>query len=169
MDTKNLYWAVLIAQLRRQLCCTQEDLAEKLDTDQATVSRWEHGAAVPRTGVRLKLETMAKDAGLITVDEIAAIVRASPFPMILTDRASRVLAASPTSGFQEGRHCIEQVPVDERDHFLAFRAELEASGFWEQHSQRQDYVFEVQEETRAAIVMPITLRGVVYALVQKNA
>jgi transcriptional regulator with XRE-family HTH domain len=169
MSSNNHYWGLLIAQLRQHLNWTQEQLAERLATDQATVSRWENGAAVPRQHIRQQLDELAKEAGLATAEELAAVIRASPFPMILTNRDSMVVAASPCSGFQEGSTCLEQTPKEEQANLLAFQQALEQAGFWEQHCPRQDYAFEIGDEHRKAIVMPVTLRGVIYALVQKNA
>ena len=44
---------------------------------------------------------------------------------------------------------------------------LEDVGFWEKLSPRHDYEVRVGEEVRRAVVTAVSVRGEVYALVQK--
>jgi transcriptional regulator with XRE-family HTH domain len=165
--TQALYWSYLIIQLRRRKHWTQERLAELLQSDQATVSRWEHAVAVPRNPVRFQLESLAREAELSTLDEAINLVRSSPFPMILVDMQRIIVAASSTSGFREDADCHDQTPREEAPHLTAFCDCLDQAGFWEQRVARMDYEFITDAERRRAVVTPLTVFGVTYALVQK--
>jgi transcriptional regulator with XRE-family HTH domain len=162
------YWCQLIIQLREEKRWTQEQLAEMLQTDQATISRWECGTAEPRSlPVRETLERLAKESKLGSLGETIRLVQSSPFQMILVDRDDIVVAASASSGFQEGRACIEQTPYDERACFIEFQEKLRQSGFWQMQMPRIDYEFAGPDQVRRAIVTRVTCWGEVYALVQK--
>lgn len=163
----NEYWSSSIVQVRNELRLSQEDFANKLETTQATVSRWENGEMLPSPRNQHLIEELAGTANLASINGLVSIVNASPFPMILTDRASNVIAASESSGFTTGLTVIEQTPVEERGNFEKFAESVIASGFWEGDGRRFDYEFEIGGERRRAVVQSIMVRGIVYAVVQR--
>ena len=163
------YWSRLTRQLRQGLCQSQEQFAATMGTNQATVSRWETGANTPSYEARQRLVRMTGELGLAMLDELADVVRVSPFWMVLADRSGVVVAASASSGLSEGRGTLDQTPNEERDAFKAFEETLAQSGFWNGQGRRTDYRFHHNGEVRTAVVMPVTIKGDVYALVQRSS
>ncbi len=166
-DSQNAYWAEFIVQLRHELGWSQGRLAEALQTDQTTISRWERGLMLPRVSLRGELEALARRAGLLTLSQVAGFVKASPFPMILVDRQGLVVAASGVSGFIEGRGVKEQTPQEESDTLDQFNASLGETGFWGTRAARADYHFPATEGSRKAVATPLSIRGEMFTLVQK--
>lgn len=162
------YWSALCKNLRQSLNLTQGQMAERLGTDQASISRWERGLTEPQYDMRRVIQGLAQGQGLATLDDIVTAVRLSPFPMMLVDHKNRVIAASSSSGFTPGLSALDQTPANERDNLLRFDALLKAEGFWDRRCDHLEYVTEINGvPRRAAIVTAIVLRGQVYALVQK--
>lgn len=95
------------------------------------------------------------------------MVNASPFPMILVDRRGYVVAASASSGFVAGGTTMERTPIEERALLSEFERTLEDAGFWEKARPRHDYDVRVGGEHRRAVVTAVSMRGEVYALVQR--
>ena len=110
---------------------SQNPFSERLDVDQATVSRWERGFTEPQYEMRKILHEMAGDAGLATLGDLTNIVNFSPFPMILVDRCQEVYAASMSSGFKTNQSVTDQTPLEEQAFLQNFIGQLEAAGFWE--------------------------------------
>jgi transcriptional regulator with XRE-family HTH domain len=163
------YWSRLTRQLRHALCQSQEQFASTMGTNQATVSRWETGANTPSYDARQRLVQMTGELGLTMLDELVDVVRVSPFPMVLADRSGMIVAASASSGFTEGRSTLEQTPAEERDAFKTFETAIAQAGFWNGHGRRFDYRFSHNGEVRFAVVMPVTIKGDVFALVQRSS
>ena len=162
------YWAQLSKSLRQALNLTQSQMAERLGTDQTSISRWERGLTEPQFEMRQLIEGLAQGQGLATLDHIVTAVRLSPFPMILVDRQCRVIAASSSSGFTPGISVMGETPADERENLEQFNARLESSGFWEQRCDHLNYEADINGQRRlAAVVTAIVIRGGIYALVQK--
>jgi len=161
------YWAKLIKSLRDSLQVSQNRFSERLDVDQATVSRWERGLTEPHYEMRKILHEMAGDAGLATLGDLTNIVNFSPFPMILVDRRQEVYAASMSSGFKTNQSVTDQTAPEEQAFLQNFIGQLEAAGFWEGDCPKFDYEFRQETKTRLAIVVAITIRGEIFALVQK--
>lgn len=88
--------------------------------------------------------------------------------MILVDQYGVIVAASASSGFQEGKTCYEQTPIEERESLRAFNKKLDGLGFWQGKAPRMDYQFDAGAGSRGAIVTRLIFWGAVYALVQKN-
>ena len=162
------YWSRLTRQLRHALCQSQEQFAATMGTNQATVSRWETGANTPSYEARQRLVQMTGELGLTMLDELVDVVRVSPFPMLLADRSGMIVAASASSGFAEGRSTLEQTPGEEREAFKAFETSIAQGGFWNGQGRRFDYTFSQNGEVRAAVVMPVTIKGDIYALIQRS-
>ena len=161
------YWRKLIKSLRISQQFSQFQLAEVLGVDQATISRWERGLSEPQYKQRKVLHGLARDAGLATLGDLTNIVNFSPFPMILVDRWKEVIAASESSGFKPGLTVTEQTPPEEQVFVKDFADQLEAAGFWTGGCAKFDYAFNTETECRRAVVIPITIRGQVFALTQK--
>lgn len=89
--------------LRRRLGLTQQELAEALDVDQGTVSRWERGAGEPRPRRLLQLrDLLLKDEYRRALARQFAIVRQDLFSsMIVTD--SGILAEMSPKGLSHYR------------------------------------------------------------------
>ena len=169
MDMDNSgYWSRLCKSLRQALNLTQAQMAERLGTDQTSVSRWERGLTEPQYDMRQLMEGLAQGQGLATLDHFVMVVRLSPFPMILVDRQCRVIAASASSGFTPGLSAFDETPSSERENLKQFESLLEASGFWDQRCDHLNYEAEINGQRRlAAVVTAVVIRGGVYALVQK--
>jgi transcriptional regulator with XRE-family HTH domain len=162
-------WPELIRQIRAVRRWSQEALAEQMQTDQATVSRWERGIVQPGFAAQRKLEFVAQEAGLQSLNGIERVVQCSPYPMLLVDRNLQVIAASASSGFLAGQSVVQQTPHDERAYLKSFAASLEEGGFWRTDAQSViDYAFERGTEIAGAVVVRVTARGEVYAVVQKQ-
>ena len=162
------YWSRLCRDLRQALNLTQSQMAERLGIDQASFSRWERGLTEPQYDMRRLIQGLAQGQGLATLDNIVTAVRLSPFPMILVDRETRVIAASASSGFTPCLTALEQTPLNEQINLKKFNALLTSRGFWDQHCLHLNYEAEIKGERRlAAVVTAVVIRGTVYALVQK--
>ena len=166
-QSSSLYWAKLIKSLRDSLQISQNQFSERLDIDQATVSRWERGLTEPQYEMRKILHEMACHAGLATFENLSNAVNFSPFPMILVDRWQKVYAASMSSGFKTDQPVTDQTPLEERAFLQQFTGQLDAAGFWEGGCQKFDYEFHAEAETRRAVVTAVTIQGEIFALVQK--
>ena len=164
----NNYWATLIARIRMTQHWSQVQFAFEVESDQATVSRWEQGVAVPSQRKQRQIEVIAERIKLPSLQGIADVVNNSPFPMLLTDQEHHVLAASLSSGFEVGLGVVEQTPLQEREHFLGFADRVTKSGFWNQAGGRYDYSFYTDNVIHSAVVTPVIVRGKVYAVVQLN-
>lgn len=164
----NAYWAALIAQIRTTQHWSQMEFAFQVASDQATVSRWERGLALPQFEKQRVIEAIAERIDLASLQGIADIVNHSPFPMILTNQAQTVLAASSASGFSVGRGVLEQTPPAEHEHYRRFSETIADSGFWDRSGNRLDYAFTTDGGVVCrAVVTSVIVRGAVYAVVQQ--
>ncbi|MEY4685772.1 MAG: Antitoxin component of bacterial toxin-antitoxin system, MqsA [Pseudomonadota bacterium] len=161
------YWSAIVRKIRRQAGLSQSGLADLLGTDQPTVSRWERRLFVPSLAFQILIESRARDLGIATLQDVAAIVTHSPFPMILVSKSMMVIAASVSSGFSVGLTTLEQTPEDEQSFLRTFSEDVAASGFWEQRVDKLDYEFCLGDERRKAVLVPVVMQGDVFALVQK--
>jgi transcriptional regulator with XRE-family HTH domain len=162
-------WPELIRQIRAVRRWSQEALAEQMQTDQATVSRWERGVVQPGFGAQRKLEFIAQEAGLQSLNGIERVVQCSPYPMLLVDRNLQVIAASASSGFLAGQSVAQQTPQDEQAYLQAFAAGLEEEGFWRTDADSAiEYAFARGTEIAGAVVVRVTTRGEVFAVVQRR-
>ena len=166
-QSASLYWAELIKGLRDSLQISQSQFSERLDIDQATVSRWERGLTEPQYEMRKILHEMATHAGLATFENLTKTVNFRPFPMILVDRWQKVYAVSMSSGFKTDQPVTHQTPPEERTFLQQFIGQLNSAGFWEGHCQKFDYEFHTEAETRRAVVTSVEIQGEIFALVQK--
>lgn len=161
-------WMKVCLDLRKVLNLNQKQMAKRLGIDQTTLSRWERGLTEPQFESRELILALAQGQGLGAFDDLENLVRLSPFPMLLLDHAARVVATSASSGLIAGLPVIPQVPLERQTRGQHFLDRLERQGFWEHQCPSQEYWAEVDGEPRRAVVSPVTLRGQVYALVQKE-
>ena len=166
-NNNTLYWGRLVKSVRESLRLSQQQFADYLKTDQGTISRWERGVTTPGYETRQTLDQLAQRAGLATLDDVAAIVRFSPFPMILVDENLHVVAASAASDLEAGKGVTEQTPENERGFFEAFSRYVSQQGFWQRQCEKLDYEFTHDGIARKAVLTPVYMRGEIYALVQK--
>ena len=162
-----LYWSGILKKIRRQSGLSQGALADLLETDQPTVSRWERSLFVPSIAFQERIESFASQLGVATLHDVVAVVSHSPFPMILVSKDMMVVAASVSSGFEVGRTTIDQTPPEEREFLIKFSNDVADSGFWEQTVEKLDYEFEAGGHRRLAVLVPVVMQGEIYAFVQK--
>lgn len=165
--TTPLYWSGILKKIRKQTGLSQGGLADLLKTDQPTISRWERCLFAPSAIFQQKIEALAGQVGVATLHDAVAVVAHSPFPMILVSREMMVIAASISSGFEIGKTTIEQTAIEEQSFLERFSHDIAESGFWEQSVEKMDYAFEVNGKHRRAVLVPVVMQGIVYALVQK--
>lgn len=161
------YWPALISHIRSTKNMSQEDFAEAVFSNQATVSRWEKGQVVPSFDKQKKIEELAEGAGLSTLAGVAVVVRSSPFAMLLVDKDGLVMAASQTSGFQEALNVKDQISTRETSNYTHFRYELDRVEFWKEGGRQLIYEFNDQSTWSSSIVVSVGIRGSVFAVVQK--
>lgn len=161
------YWASLLRQIREVQRWSQARLAEQLDTNQETISRWEKAAVLPSAQKQAAIEQLAENLFLSSLQGIASIVRCSPYPMLLCDKDDMVVAASGASGFKEGRNVLSQTPAEQHAYYRDLSAKMIADGFWRQSGERRSYQFtNDQGQAFQAVMVSIGVRGQVYCLVQ---
>ena len=161
------YWAEFVKSLRDSLQLSQSQFSERLEIDQATVSRWERGLCEPHYEMRKILHEIASHSGLETFEYLTNTVNFSPFPMILVDRWQRIYAASMSSGFKTDQTVTDQTSPEERAFLQQFIDRLTAAGLWEGGCQKFDYEFRTEAEIRRAVVTSVEIQGEIFALVQK--
>lgn len=166
--TNGTYWPALISQIRSAKNMSQEDFAEAVFSNQATVSRWEKGLVVPSFDKQKKIEELAESAGLSTLAGVAVVVRASPFAMLLVDKSGLVMAASKSSGFNEDELIEGQLPPAENENYQRFRKTLDDAGFWKDGGGHFNYEFEDHSIWSSSVVVSVGIRGSVFAVVQKK-
>jgi transcriptional regulator with XRE-family HTH domain len=162
------YWAAIIARIRASKNWTQARFAEEIGSNRETVSRWESGVRLPELASRARIEALAQKLDPGSLQGWVTAIKASPFPIMLTDRNSYVLAASDSSGFAAGNNVIEQTPLEERANYTHFSDAVTASGFWDEPGRRFDYDFKIGDEARKAVVISIGVQGKIYAMVQRS-
>jgi transcriptional regulator with XRE-family HTH domain len=161
------YWPTLILAIRRARQWSQSSFASEMDTNQETVSRWERGSVIPSRQKQQQIEHLAEGASISSLGGISSIVRLSPYPMLLCDGNDLVIAASESSGFQEGRSVVSQTPEFQRAYFEEFALELKSDDFWTNSGQSRTYRFNspAHGEFRAVLVS-IRIQGAIYCVVQ---
>jgi transcriptional regulator with XRE-family HTH domain len=161
------YWPALIMAIRAARHWSQTQFADEVDSSQETVSRWERGTVVPSRQKQVQIERIAEGSNVASRGGITHIVRLSPFPMLLCDGADTVIAASESSGFQEGRSVLSQTPEFQHAFFEAFSTQLKASGFWDHSGQRRNYHFHSPTYGDfEAVLVTIQIHGAIYCVVQ---
>lgn len=87
--------------------------------------------------------------------------------MLLCDANDLVIAASQSSGFQEGRTALSQTPEFQHAYFAAFSRDLKASGFWADSGRSHNYDFSSPTHGQiSAVLVSIKIQGAIYCVVQ---
>jgi transcriptional regulator with XRE-family HTH domain len=161
------YWPSLIMAIRHAQQWSQSTFASEVDSSQETVSRWESGAVIPSRQKQNRIEQIAEGANISSLGGISNIVRLSPYSMLLCDGNDLVIAASESSGFQEGRTALSQTPEFQHAYFEQFSMDLKSSGFWAESGRSHQYSFSspAHGEFRAVLVS-IKIQGAIYCVVQ---
>jgi transcriptional regulator with XRE-family HTH domain len=89
-----MHWPGQLKRYRRIQGLTQAALAEILNVEQATISRWERGTHAPDLGVQRRLRALIYGRGLHSDNFIFNRVSHSPFAVKVASRAAQNLAAS---------------------------------------------------------------------------
>ena len=163
----NDYWPSMIRQICNVNKWSQWTFASEVGSSQETVSRWERGVVTPSRAKQARIERIAEQLQLSSINGIAAIVRLSPYPTLLCDSRDNVVAASASSGLREGEPVVLQTPVDQRAHFKTFIRSLGTDGFWAEPGQSRLYQFQRPTgEVLSAVLVSINVRGDMYGFVQ---
>lgn len=94
-ETRNAELTVDLKAMRRRLGWTQWDLAERLNVDQGTVSRWERGVETPRPASYAMLrDLILKGDGTRAMALSRAMVQHNLAPSCLCDSRHRLIAFS---------------------------------------------------------------------------
>lgn len=161
------YWPSLVRQIRDVNKWSQAEFAAQLESNQETVSRWERGGVLPSRVKQAQIEKIAEQLQLSSINGIATIVRLSPYPMLLCDRKDLVVAASASSGLQEGVSVLAQSPVEQHGYYKSFGQRLLSDGFWRESGQSRLYQFcKSNGDMLSAVLVSINVRGVMYCVVQ---
>jgi len=97
MHTPRRRWTDFPAGLRRVRIAaglTQSDLAEMLNVDQATISRWERGAQMPDTATQTRLRELLFRGRAISDARLLHLVRSASCRMYLVDSDGKFVAIS---------------------------------------------------------------------------
>lgn len=97
MHTPRRRWTDFPAGLRRVRMAaglTQSELAEMLDVDQATISRWERGAQMPDTPTQARLRELLFRGRAISDARLLHMVRSASSRMCLIDSDGKYVAMS---------------------------------------------------------------------------
>jgi DNA-binding XRE family transcriptional regulator len=89
-----MHWAGQLKRYRRIHGLTQAALAEVLNVEQATISRWERGMHAPDLGIQRRLRALIFGRGLHSDNFIFNRVSHSPFAVKVASRSAQNLAAS---------------------------------------------------------------------------
>jgi transcriptional regulator with XRE-family HTH domain len=169
IDNSSAYWAALIRQVRLSLSLSQEDFAESVFSNQATVSRWEKGIVIPSYDKQAKIEKLAMDANVASLGGLVEVIRNSPHRIILVDQHNFIIAASASSEWQDNRTVEEQLSQAAWKPFEEASLKLNAMKFWKgAGGQRADFIFHDGQRRWNSVVVSVSLRGVVYAVVQQT-
>lgn len=161
------YWPSLIVAIRHARQWSQTFFASEVDSSQETVSRWESGAVIPSRQKQKRIEQLAEGANISSLGGITNIVRLSPYPMLLCDGNDLVIAASESSGFQEGRSALSQTPAFQQTYFEEFSQELKSSDFWVESGQSRKYHFSSPTHGEfSAVLVSIKIHSAIYCVVQ---
>lgn len=129
------------------------------------------GGDRPRIGqgadIARQKDRVWKGANISPLGGISNIVRLTPCPMLLCDRNDLVIAASESSGFQEGRTALSQTPEFQHAYFGDFSQNMKSSGFWEESGRsRNDAFISPEHGAFKAVLVSIKIQGAIYCVVQ---
>ena len=168
-------WSRYVLDLRCNLNLSQEGLAEKLRTNQCTVSRGERNITMPNYGMRKKLSELGSSTpqnSSTDEDQIAAaanhLFACSAFPSILIRRDGLIVAVSPGMDYRKGLTLADQTSPEELDLLDMFETFLQETEFWKSPNTCFAFQFRSNNQDCCNILTSIELDGKKYCLVQKK-
>jgi transcriptional regulator with XRE-family HTH domain len=87
-------WPNLLKQYRRRHRLTQSNLAEMLNVDPSTVSRWERGRDEPALGIQRRLRSFVIPRAMRVEDVLKRLIDTSDAIAVLFDRQYRLVYSS---------------------------------------------------------------------------
>lgn len=167
MSDELTYWRDIVLRLREALHVNQFEMAAMLEVDQASISRWERGLALPQHEMKRRMIDLSKQAGMAMPDDPMNMVRFSPFPVCLVDKNHMVVVASEDSLFRESIEMQNQVSENEKEGVVGFIRMLSACGFWSLHCKKIDTEVMLFGVLTRLVAIPVIISGDVYCLLQK--
>jgi DNA-binding XRE family transcriptional regulator len=167
MNEETIHWKNFVIELREMLDVNQFEMAAMLDVDQASISRWERGLALPQHEMKRRMIDLGKNVGMAMADDPLNMVRFSPFPVCLFDKNAMVIAASGDSTFCQSLELLAQVREEEKEGINDFLKMLVACGFWSLHCKKLDTEICLGGEMVRVVAIPLIISGDVYCLLNK--
>ena len=174
MDPKEL-WGKHIIALRKRHNLSQEEMADSIGTDQATISRWERFLFKPAYRMQKRIASLYGDplepsdcAPLETVYEIAQrFVEAQNITTLLFDRELILRAKHvPNPKITVGMHMSEISLPEERPLVPLFEKLLDDIGFWE--TPNACWMYHMPDTMRGGNPLKLTVRFVLTSMVFGN-
>lgn len=163
------YWPSLLQQMRACLNLSQESLADLLETNQATISRWEKGLVAPSYDKQKKIEKIASESNITSLGGIVELVRNSPSRMLVVDEDNFVIASSPTSEWIENTTVPDQLSSSATHHYKIVTQVLQDSGFWKGSGGLVlNYDYNDGNRIWRSVITSVVVRSRVYAVIQQT-
>lgn len=152
-DAQINYWGSFVFSYRRLHDLTQDQLAEKLNVSQQTVSRWEAGQQIPDPRSQAALRAVLGESDLQSVKAWTERVRRSSGYEVLLDTSLKIVAISRSisDSFDilpeacAGRPIADYFPKDRPK----FMEQAQERGFFEGALSGVHYTVTVDEGTRS--------------------
>jgi transcriptional regulator with XRE-family HTH domain len=168
-DNKIGYWPALISQIRNTMSMSQEAFAEAVFSNQATVSRWEKGLVVPTYEKQARIEKLASETNVVSLGGIVEVIRDSPHRMLLIDQNNFIIAASRTSEWEDSKTIGEQLTNSlAHKEYERISKTINKTNFWKSKGgEKLESSFNDGARLWNSVITTISIRGVVYAVVQQ--
>ena len=163
-----------------KLNLSQEDLAEKLNTNQCTISRWERGVTTPNYRMREKLHDLEqsvpqqeKSELQIIAETAQVLIDNSDRPAILMHRDGTIMAVSsdneyqPGLKYQPGIKLKDQTYPEDMALLLELERFLEQVDFWNTENENFTFPYVSRGEPRCVSLTSVLIDSQVYCLMQK--
>lgn len=163
------YWPALISQIRNSANMSQEAFAEAVLSNQATVSRWEKGLVVPTYEKQARIEKLASETNVVSLGGIVEVIRDSPHRMLLIDQNNFIIAASRTSEWEDSKTIREQLSNSlAHKEYERISKTISKTNFWKSKGgEKLESSFNDGERLWNSVITAISIRGIVYAVVQQ--
>ncbi len=137
-------WAKRIADYRTAHGLSQEDLAERLDVDHTTISRWERGRDAPSRKMQQKLKALV-ETRLTTVDRaLRDLIDFTGDIAVLLDKDYRLVRASAAHqkllNYDQADVIGEQFPFWTENMFAIMAHAGGPQGWWDNGIYRMDFM-----------------------------
>lgn len=144
-------WGKSILSIRDKHNFSQEELAEQLGTNQATISRWERGLSKPTFKFQKKLISLYGEPQEKKVDPkvVSAIAQSMidsirGYGAVIYDRNELCIAASANQKHKVGKSILENTPAWEHKYYEKWRQFSEEVDFWNTPLASFEYTTESQ-------------------------